>query len=111
MVYHRNSITFWVNYVLFLLNMLLIGFPMDGGRLFQSVMWKYVGYRRATLAAVYAGFVTMFVVGVYSIAAKGNFTGKTWRILPFVNVMHDGHDFAWEREWRVAANVVRRASA
>jgi len=42
---------------------------------------------------------------VYSIAAKGNFTGKTWRILPFVNVMHDGHDFAWEREWRVAADV------
>src|SRR3989440_7998435 len=23
-----------------------------------------------------------------------------WRILPFVNSMHDGYDFSWEREWR-----------
>jgi Zn-dependent protease len=58
---------FWVNYVLFLLNMLLIGFPLDGGRLFQSVVWKYTNYRRGTLAAVYAGFVTMFIVGLFAI--------------------------------------------
>jgi Zn-dependent protease len=57
---------FWVNYMLFLLN-LLPGFPLDGGRMFQSVAWKYLGYRRATLAAVYAGFVTMFVLGLYAI--------------------------------------------
>ena len=58
---------FWVNYISFLLNVLLPGFPLDGGRLFQSVAWKYVGYRRATLAAVYAGFVVMFVVGLFAI--------------------------------------------
>jgi hypothetical protein len=23
-----------------------------------------------------------------------------WRTLPFVNSMHDGYDFLWEREWR-----------
>src|SRR5262249_33705138 len=49
---------FWVNYVLFLLNMVLLGFPMDGGRLLQAVLWKYLGYRRGTLGAIYAGFVT-----------------------------------------------------
>jgi stage IV sporulation protein FB len=58
---------FWVNYVLFLFNMVLIGYPMDGGRLFQSIAWRYVGYRRGTLAAIYAGFITMFVVGLYAI--------------------------------------------
>src|SRR5262245_14005597 len=58
---------FWVNYLLFLFNMVLIGFPMDAGRMFQSIAWKYVGYRRATLAAVYMGFFTMFAVGLYAI--------------------------------------------
>jgi stage IV sporulation protein FB len=61
---------FWVNYISFLLNMVLVGFPMDAGRMFQSVLWKYVGYRRGTLAAVYAGFVTMFIIGLYSIVVK-----------------------------------------
>lgn len=58
---------FWVNWVLFLINVLLIGFPLDGGRMFQSILWKYVGYRQATLAAIFAGFLTMFVVGLFSI--------------------------------------------
>jgi hypothetical protein len=61
---------FWVNYFLCLLNIVLVGFPMDGGRLFQSIAWKYVGYRRATLLAIYAGFVTMLVVGLYAITAN-----------------------------------------
>ena len=42
---------FWVNYLNFLLNAFVIGFPLDGGRMFQSVLWGYVGYRQATLAA------------------------------------------------------------
>ncbi len=61
---------FWGNYVLFLLNVVLIGFPLDGGRIFQSILWKYIGYRRATLAAIYAGFVTMFAVGLFAIIDK-----------------------------------------
>ncbi len=60
---------FWVNYALFLLNVVLIGFPLDGGRLFRAVLWPYVGFRVATLYAVFAGFVTMFVVGLYGIVA------------------------------------------
>jgi Zn-dependent protease len=61
---------FFVNFSLFLLNVVLIGFPLDGGRLFQAILWKYVGYRQATLAAVFAGFVTMFIVGLWSVVAN-----------------------------------------
>jgi Zn-dependent protease len=57
---------FWVNYVLFLLNVVLVGFPLDGGRMLQAALWPRMGYRRATLAAVYAGFVVMLLVGLYS---------------------------------------------
>ncbi|MGL4260589.1 MAG: abortive infection system antitoxin AbiGi family protein [Afipia sp.] len=28
-----------------------------------------------------------------------------WRLLPFVNSMHDGYDFSWEREWRVRGDL------
>jgi Zn-dependent protease len=60
---------FWVNYISFLLNIVLVGFPMDGGRILQAILWKYMGYRRAMLAAIYTGFVTMFIVGLYAFIA------------------------------------------
>jgi hypothetical protein len=28
-----------------------------------------------------------------------------WRILPFVTSMHGGHDFSWEREWRIRGDL------
>jgi stage IV sporulation protein FB len=61
---------FWVNYMQFLLNMLLIGFPLDGGRIFRSLLWPSVGYRVATLYAVFAGFIVMFIVALYGLAFK-----------------------------------------
>jgi hypothetical protein len=42
---------------------------------------------------------------IFKIAARRRFKGTIWKVLPFVNVMHGGHDFAWEREWRVRGNV------
>ena len=57
---------FYVNYVLFLFNIILVGFPMDAGRMLQCVLWPRVGYRQATLVAVFAGFVTCVVLGVYA---------------------------------------------
>jgi Zn-dependent protease len=56
-----------VNYLLCLLNLILVGYPMDCGRMLQSILWPIYGYRQATLAAVMAGFVTMFLVGVYAV--------------------------------------------
>src|SRR5207244_11977431 len=55
---------FWVNWVLFLLNVLLPGFPMDGGRLVQCILWPRLGFREATRLAIGAGFVTMLIAGV-----------------------------------------------
>jgi Zn-dependent protease len=61
---------FWLNWFGFLLNVLLIGFPLDGGRMFQCILWPRLGYRRATFAAVVAGFIVMFIVGIFSLVIK-----------------------------------------
>jgi Zn-dependent protease len=61
---------FWVNYFLFLLNVVLVGFPLDGGRMLQSALWPSLGYRQATLAAVFAGFGVVCVVGLYALITR-----------------------------------------
>jgi stage IV sporulation protein FB len=58
---------FWVNWALFLLNVLLLCFPMDGGRMLQSLIWPSLGYRQATLVVIYAGFIFTVVVGLVAI--------------------------------------------
>ena len=65
---------FWVNWILFLLNVVLIGFPMDGGRLFQCLLWPRLGFREATRMAIGAGFITALIVGVYAIVKQENGT-------------------------------------
>jgi hypothetical protein len=56
-----------VNWALFLFNVLLIGFPLDGGRLLQATLWPRLGYRSATRAAIFVGFLVMFVVGIFAL--------------------------------------------
>jgi Zn-dependent protease len=58
---------FWVNYFLLVFNMILVGYPMDAGRMLQSILWPHVGYRQATLTAVFVGFVTVVMVGLAAI--------------------------------------------
>ena len=38
---------------------------------------------------------------IFEMAVAGKFRGRSWKILPFVNVMRDDLDFSWEREWRI----------
>ncbi len=81
---------FYVNWLLFLVNMVLIGFPLDGGRIFQSILWFFVGYRRATFAAVVAGIVVTVVVGLYAIICQEVLAlGLAFFI--FVTCMHQWH--------------------
>lgn len=61
--------SFWINWVLLLLN-LLPGYPLDGGRMTQALLWPRLGFRPAMVAAVYAGFVVAVVIGVVAVAAN-----------------------------------------
>jgi hypothetical protein len=38
-------------------------------------------------------------------SVKSAFVGKAWKMLPYLNVMHSGYDFSWEREWRVLGSL------
>ncbi len=46
---------FFVNWLLFLFNMVLIGFPLDGGRLVQAFLWPRVGFVSATRFVIFTG--------------------------------------------------------
>jgi stage IV sporulation protein FB len=58
---------FWVNWFTFLFNVCVFAFPLDGGRMFQCVLWRYLGYRQATLVAIFMGFVFAIVIAVYAL--------------------------------------------
>jgi Zn-dependent protease len=57
---------FWLNWLLFWFNIVLVGYPMDAGRMLQAILWPRLGYRQATLVAIYTGFVVMLIVGIIS---------------------------------------------
>jgi Zn-dependent protease len=55
---------FWINWMLFWFNVLVIGFPLDGGRILQCVLWPYVGYRRATRVAIFSGWIIALIMTI-----------------------------------------------
>lgn len=61
---------FWVNFYLFAFNMVLVGFPMDAGRIFQCILWPRMGFRASMQVAIYAGFVTAIILALAAIAAN-----------------------------------------
>ena len=43
---------------------------------------------------------------IWKIAEESNFQDcNIWRILPFLNAMHERYDFTWEREWRICGDL------
>jgi Zn-dependent protease/predicted transcriptional regulator len=69
-----------INFVVALFN-LIPGFPLDGGRVFRAIVWKYTGsYERATTIAAGSGqfFAYLFIfIGVWQ-ALTGNFFNGLW---------------------------------
>ncbi len=57
---------FYLSWLQFLFNVVLIAFPMDGGRMFQCVLWPRLGYHQATTIAIIVGIVVAFVLAVVS---------------------------------------------
>lgn len=54
---------FWVSWASFLLNVLILGFPLDGGRMFQCLLWPRVGFRQSMQMAIFVGFIYALVLG------------------------------------------------
>lgn len=69
-----------INLILALFNV-IPGFPLDGGRILRSVVWRYTGsFEQATTIAAGAGqfFAYAFIFfGIYT-ALTGNFFGGLW---------------------------------
>jgi len=55
---------YYTNLVLLAFNVLVPMFPMDGGRLWQAVLWNRMGYRRSMAVTVNVGFVTAVALGM-----------------------------------------------
>lgn len=74
----------WVNILLGVFN-LLPGFPLDGGRVLRSIVWRATGdYRRATKVAGNGGRIVaglMIAIGVLSVFFRGEFGGLWWIVL------------------------------
>jgi Zn-dependent protease/CBS domain-containing protein len=70
----------YINVTLAVFN-LIPGFPLDGGRAFRALVWRFTGdFHRATLiaASVGRGFAYVFILlGVWQLFA-GNFVGGLW---------------------------------
>lgn len=60
---------FYVNWVLFLFN-LVPAYPLDGGKLLQSIVWARTDHRRGVVVASYTGMVFAVLFLVVSIATN-----------------------------------------
>lgn len=63
------SHVFTISYVLLLFNLVPM-YPLDGGRIFQSLLWFRIGYRRASLIACTAGMIGAIGVGLLGLLSN-----------------------------------------
>jgi Zn-dependent protease len=66
-----TGVAFWLNWVLILFN-IVPAFPMDGGRIFRSLLWHRLGHSKATLVAVQVGKVSAIIMGIVGLLADKN---------------------------------------
>lgn len=60
----------WINWWLFLFNMLIPAYPMDCGRLLHSYLWTRTDYSRATIICCYVGYAVAAVMLGLTIATN-----------------------------------------
>jgi Zn-dependent protease len=77
---------FYVNWMLFWFNMLLVGFPLDGGRLLQVFLWPRLGFHRATQIVCYSGFIIALVLSVLAVVFidKNVDSPSNWLMMVFL---------------------------
>ena len=63
---------YYTNLVLLAFNVIVPMFPMDGGRLWQAVLWNRMGYRRSMAIAVNVGFVSAVALGMTGLYTQNN---------------------------------------
>jgi len=68
---------FCISYILLLFNLLPI-FPLDGGRLVQGMLWKFIGYYRSMLVSCTVG---MFASGALAIFAVLHHPHPDWMLI------------------------------
>lgn len=61
---------FQLNYLLLLFNLLPI-FPLDGGQLLQSILWKPMGYYKSMMFALNVGLVGSVAMAMFALAGGG----------------------------------------
>lgn len=59
--------TFWLSWVLLLIN-LIPAYPLDGGQVMQGLIWWKAGYRQGTTVAAYSGYFVGVLALIASIA-------------------------------------------
>ena len=84
--------TFWMNVMLGAFN-LLPGFPMDGGRIFRSVMCAFLSRAKATMVAMWVGRAFAILLGLRGLHSI--VTGGTWG---FVSILIAW--MIWREGWR-----------
>lgn len=87
----------WMNFILGCFN-LLPGFPMDGGRIFRSVLMLFLSRPKATFVAMVVGRVFAVLLALSGIYSLFNGGGWAWvRIFIAWMIWQDGY-----REYRLA---------
>lgn len=93
--YFLGSVLRYFMYMNFMLGAfnLLPGFPMDGGRIFRSVMRIFMSRSRATLVAMWVGRAFAILIGIRGLHSL--FTGGSWG---FISVLIAW--MIWREGWR-----------
>ena len=83
---------FWMNVMLGTFN-LLPGFPMDGGRIFRSVMCAFTTRAKATLVAMWVGRAFAILLGLRGLHSLA--TGGPWGFISILIAW-----MIWREGWR-----------